>query len=236
MAHVQPAPPPTALLVGYPPAADHVVRAALTEQGFRVDATLDPGAALWQAPSVDAIVLDFDIPEADPIEVCRMLRAATDAYIVAVGERQSELDAVLCLSVGADDFIPQPVQTIELVARLRAMLRRPRHFGAAPATIRIADLEIDTGARDVRLDGVPVELSSLEFDILYVLAKNPKLTLSRKQLLEQVWGPNWFGDDHVIDVHISNLRRKLNDDPRSPRYIRTVRGFGFRIQDTRSPH
>ena len=83
---------------------------------------------------------------------------------------------------------------------------------------------------------MPVELSSLEFDILYVLAKNPKLTLSRKQLLEQVWGPNWFGDDHVIDVHISNLRRKLNDDPRSPRYIRTVRGFGFRIQDTRPLH
>src|SRR5262249_51176917 len=151
------------------------------------------------APTADVIVLDLAVPDADPIEVCRRLRAATDAYIVAVGERQSELELVLSLSVGADDFIPRPVQAAELVARVRAMLRRPRKLGALAPILRIGDLEIDTGMRGIRIAGEPVELSSLEFELLQTLAQNAKLTLSRQQLLDQIWGPNWVGDDHVID-------------------------------------
>jgi DNA-binding response OmpR family regulator len=211
-------------------AAAESTRAALAESGFTVEDEPNLDAALELAPSVDVIVLDLGLPEADPIEVCRRLRSATDAYIVALGERQSELDLVLSLSVGADDFIPGPVRTIELVARVRAMLRRPRHLPSSHTVLRVADLEIDTGAREVLKEGRSIELSSLEFDLLETLARNPKLTLSRQQLLQQVWGPNWFGDDHVIDVHISNLRHKLQDDPHAPKYIRTVRGFGFRIQ------
>jgi DNA-binding response OmpR family regulator len=207
------------------------MHAALTEEGFSVDAAETPDSAFERAPAVDVIVLDLGLPETDAIELCRRLRAATDAYIVAVGDRQSELDLVLSLSVGADDFIPRPVRTTELVARVRAMLRRPRTLGAPAPILRIGDLEIDTGAREVRVAGEPVELSSLEFELLQTLAQNPRLTLSRAKLLRHVWGPNWFGDDHVIDVHISNLRRKLHDDPQRPRYIRTVRGFGFRIQE-----
>jgi DNA-binding response OmpR family regulator len=217
------------LVCGTPSAADSL-RGVLVEQGFRVDAASDADSAVRRAPGVDVIVLELSLPEADSIELCRALRSATDAYIVAVGGRQSELDVVLSLSVGADDFITEPVKTAEFVARIRAMLRRPRNLGNAPAVLRVADLEIDTGARDVRIGDEPIELSNLEFDLLETLARNAKLTLSREQLLRQVWGPNWFGDDHVIDVHISNLRRKLHDDPQAPKYIRTVRGFGFRIQ------
>jgi DNA-binding response OmpR family regulator len=222
---------PSALFIGGAEAATGTMHSALAEQGFRVDTAESPDVALERAAAADVIVLDLGVPESDPIEACRRLRAATDAYIVAVGERRSELELVLSLSVGADDFIPRPVQTAELVARVRAMLRRPRTLGPMARTLRVGDLEIDTGAREVRIAGDTVELSTLEFDLLQALAEHPKLTLSRQQLLRQVWGPNWFGDDHVIDVHISNLRRKLGDDAQAPRYIRTVRGYGFRIQE-----
>jgi DNA-binding response OmpR family regulator len=137
---------------------------------------------------------------------------------------------MLSLSVGADDFIPRPVEIVELLARVRAMLRRPRRLASSSRLLRVGDLEIDVDTREVKVAGAPVELSRLEFDLLELLARNPRLTLSREQLLQHVWGPAWFGDDHVIDVHISNLRRKLHDDPQLPTYIRTVRGFGFRIQ------
>ena len=222
---------PSALFIGDAEAATGAIHSALAEQGFQIDTTESADAALERAAAADVIVLDLGVPEADPIETCRRLRAATDAYIVAVGERQSELELVLSLSVGADDFIPRPVQTAELVARVRAMLRRPRTLGAMARTLRVGDLEIDTGARAVRIAGDPVELSTLEFDLLHTLAQHPKLTLSRQQLLRRVWGPNWFGDDHVIDVHISNLRRKLHDDAQDPKYIRTIRGYGFRMQE-----
>jgi DNA-binding response OmpR family regulator len=227
--HQATAPNHRALVVGAPPAATSRMREALTEQGFRVDASADPDSALGLAGAFDVIVLDLGVPEADPIEACRRLRNATNAYIVAVGEQEPELQLVLSLSVGADDFIPRPVRNAELVARVRAMLRRPREVAAAQDVIRVADLELDSRAREVRVAGRQVDLSTLEFDLLETLARNPKLTLSREQLLRQVWGTDWYGNDHVIDVHVSNLRRKLGDDAHAPRYIRTVRGFGFRI-------
>jgi DNA-binding response OmpR family regulator len=231
MSYLQQATAPNhrALVVGAPPLATSRMREALVEQGFRVDASADPDAALRLAGAFDVIVLDLGVPEADPIEVCRRLRSATNAYIVAVGEQEPELQLVLSLSVGADDFIPRPVRNAELVARVRAMLRRPREVAAAQDVVRVADLEIDARAREVHVAGRQVDLSTLEFDLLETLARNPKLTLSREQLLRQVWGTDWYGDDHVIDVHVSNLRRKLGDDAHAPRYIRTVRGFGFRI-------
>jgi DNA-binding response OmpR family regulator len=231
MSYLQQATAPNhrALVVGAPPLATSRMREALVEQGFRVDASADPDAALRLAGAFDVIVLDLGVPEADPIEVCRRLRSATNAYIVAVGEQEPELQLVLSLSVGADDFIPRPVRNAELVARVRAMLRRPREVAAAQDVVRVADLEIDARAREVHVAGRQVDLSTLEFDLLETLARNPKLTLSREQLLRQVWGTDWYGNDHVIDVHVSNLRRKLGDDAHAPRYIRTVRGFGFRI-------
>ncbi len=221
-----------ALLVGDGQAIDDAMRVVLADHGFAVESEVDPEDAVANAPVVDVIVLDVAAPTADPIDICRRLRSTTNAYIVAVGERRSELDAVLSLSVGADDFMPQPVRTAELMARVQAMLRRPRYLGSTPNVLQLGDLEIDTGRREVRVAGEAVTLSGLEFGLLETLARNPRLTLSRQQLLEQVWGPSWFGDDHVIDVHMSNLRRKLGDDPQRPRFIRTVRGFGFRIVET----
>jgi DNA-binding response OmpR family regulator len=218
------------LLVSDDAAIAELVRDALGEQGFRVEVARDPDAARGLVAAADVIVLDLDIPGIDTIELCRQLRASTNAYMIAVGMRDTVLGLVLSLSVGADDFIAKPLETAELVARIRAMLRRPRRLANTSAVLRFADLEIDTDLREVRIAGRPVPLSSLEFDVLETLARNPRLTLSRRQLLEQVWGQNWLSDDHVIDVHISNLRRKLADNAQTPKYIRTVRGFGFRMQ------
>jgi DNA-binding response OmpR family regulator len=145
--------------------------------------------------------------------------------------RQDEVDKLIGLSVGADDYITKPFSNRELVARIRAMLRRPRG-GAGPARPglrRLDGLEVDTAAREVRLDGQVIELTRIEFDLLEALSARPRVALSRAQLLESVWGPGWFGDEHVVDVHMSNLRQKLGEDPRDPRFVRTVRGVGYRL-------
>lgn len=219
-----------ALLVGDALLSNDALHSALAGNGFHVERTESADTALALAPTVDLIVFDLGLSELDPFELCRRLRSTTDAYIVAVGRREAELELVLSLSVGADDFVPKPVQIAELLARVRALLRRPRRLAGTPSTLHVSDLELDVDAREVRIAGEPVGLSSIEFDLLTALAANPSLTLSREQLLRRVWGPNWFGDDHVIDVHISNLRRKLRDNAQTPKYIRTVRGFGFRLQ------
>ena len=174
------------------------------------------------------------LPGIDGNEVCRRLReSSSDAYVIMLTAREDEADRLIGLAVGADDYVTKPFSPRELVARVRAMLRRPRSGsvgGGAPSTARqFGDLEIDVDAREVRVAGSPIELSKTEFDILDALSEQPRVSLSRDQLLERVWGPNWFGDDHVIDVHVSNLRQKLGDDPRSPRYLKTIRGFGYRM-------
>ncbi len=123
----------------------------------------------------------------------------------------------------------KPFSPGELVARIRAMLRRPRAGQEAPETRRLGDLVIDPVAREVARDGRSIALTRLEFDILDALSGQPRVAFSRRQLLEHVWGPSWFGDEHVVDVHIANLRRKLGDDPSDPRYISTLRGVGYRL-------
>ena len=137
----------------------------------------------------------------------------------------SETDRLIGLSVGADDYMTKPYSPRELVARIRAMQRRPHSTSRAASVRRFGALQIDPGAREVTVEGESIHLSRTEFDLLAALAAQPQLTLSRRQLLELVWGESWFGDDHVIDVHISNLRRKLGN----PGYVRTVRGFGYRM-------
>ena len=182
----------------------------------------------------DVIVLDLMLPGIDGIEACRQIRTFSDAYIVMLTARVEEIDRIVGLSTGADDYVTKPFSPGELMARVRAMLRRPRTGPERPPSERrFADLEIDAEAREVRVGGQPVELTKIEFDLLDVLSAEPRVVFSRERLLERVWGGEWFGDDHVVDVHIANLRSKLGDDPRSPRFVRTIRGVGYRMGDGR---
>src|SRR5262249_33873410 len=151
-----------------------------------------------------------------------------DAYIVMLTARDDEVDKVVGLSVGADDYVTKPFSLRELVARIHAILRRPR-ITPADESRRIGDLRIDRSGRQVYVADDPVELTRVEFDLLDALSENPRIVLTRAVLLERLFGPDWIGDDHVLDVHVSNLRRKLGDGGRTPRYVVTVRGVGYRM-------
>jgi len=187
----------------------------------------------------DVVILDLGLPGIDGLEVCRQLRTFSDAYVVMLTARDAEIDTVLGLTVGADDYVTKPFSPRELVARIRAMLRRPRvlqtgttvsdpeHRAAAPR--RFGALSIDVDAREVHLDDEPILLTRTEFDILEVLSGRPGVVLSRRQLLETVREGPWVGNEHLVDVHIGHLRRKLGDDAAQPRFITTVRGVGYRM-------
>jgi DNA-binding response OmpR family regulator len=202
-------------------------RILLEKESFKVAVCHDAESGLEQARAfpADLVVLDVNLPGMDGIEACRQLRTFSDAYVIMLTGLDTETDRLIGLSVGADDYMAKPHSPRELVARIRAMQRRPRtHTSGAPLR-QFGALQIDPGAREVTVEGETIELSRTEFDLLDVLAAQPRMTLSRRQLLEQVWGESWFGDDHVIDVHMSNLRRKLGD----PAYVVTVRGYGYRM-------
>ena len=225
-----------ALVVDDAPEFRELVGSVLRRDGFTVELAEEGEAALALAGTFepDVVVLDIGLPGIDGVEVCRRLRTFSDAYVVMLTAREDEVDKLIGLSVGADDYVTKPFSARELVARIRAMLRRPRGAGAipaaAPAGVRtLGDLEIDAPAREVRVAGRTVELTKIEFDLLSVMADSPRVAFTRGQLLERVWGSGWFGDDHVVDVHVSKLRQKLGDDPRSPRFVRTVRGVGYRV-------
>lgn len=203
-------------------------RTLLERAAFEVTVCGDAesGLAVARQLPADLVVLDVSLPGIDGIEACRRLRSFSDAYVIMLTGRDSETDRVNGLSVGADDYMAKPFAPRELVARIRAMQRRPRTDPNAPAPLRrFGALEIDPAARVVKVAGEVVDLSRTEFDLLDSLASQPRVTLSRQQLLELVWGGSWFGDDHVIDVHMSNLRRKLG----SSGYVVTVRGYGYRM-------
>jgi DNA-binding response OmpR family regulator len=211
-----------------------LVVAALTPEGYAIEVVRDGQAAIDAAAATppDVVVLDISLPVLDGIEVCRQLRTFTDAFILMLTSRDSEIDRVVGLSVGADDYLVKPFFPSELVARIKALLRRARGADTGAAGERVfGDLRIDPLARRVWLEGAEIELSRIEYEILDALSEDPRVTLRRDQLLDRVWGDDWFGDDHVIDVHLSNLRKKLGDDPRKSKYVRTVRGYGFRMGD-----
>lgn len=181
----------------------------------------------------DVIVLDLGLPDLDGLEVCRQLRQFTDCYIVMLTARDDEVDKLVGLAIGADDYLTKPFSPRELAARVNVMLRRPRRpvESTSAADLRIGALSIDPGAHEVRLDSELVALTPTEFELLLTLASSPNLVLSRRQLIDAVWGGGWVGDERMVDVHIRNLRRKLDDDPADPRFIRTIRGAGYRIGD-----
>jgi DNA-binding response OmpR family regulator len=225
-----------ALVVDDEPPLVKVVARYLEREGFEVETAGDGERAVELARELhpDVIVLDLMLPGIDGIEACRQIRSFSDAYIVMLTARVEEIDRIVGLSTGADDYVTKPFSPGELMARVRAMLRRPRTSPEQTnAARRVGDLEIDPAAREVRRASERVELTKLEFDLLDVLSAEPRIAFSRERLLERVWGGDWFGDDHLVDVHIANLRSKLGDDPRAPRYVRTIRGVGYRIGDGR---
>ena len=226
-----------ALVVDDEAALAEVIASYLAREGFEVHVAVDGTAALSTAREVDPdlVVLDIGLPGVDGVEVCRQLRLFSDAYVIMLTARDTEIDTVVGLSVGADDYVTKPFSPRELMARMRAMLRRPRHVRTASTDSTTTQprvfgaLSIDIDGREVHLGGVPVTLTRTEFDVLAALSSRPGAVLSRRQLLEAVWGDSWIGNDNIVDVHVGHLRRKLGDNPAEPRYVNTVRGVGYRM-------
>jgi len=223
-----------ALVVDDEPSLTRVVAGYLEHEGFVVTTAPDGEQALAaaRADPPDVVVLDVMLPGIDGIEVCRQLRTFSDAYVIMLTARSEEVDTLIGLSVGADDYMTKPFSPRELTARIRGLLRRPRTSaepGGDPQARMIGELSLDPQSRQVHLGGTPVELTRTEFDLLDALSERPKLAYSRRQLIERVWGSDWFGDEHLVDIHIVHIRQKLGDDPAAPRYVLTVRGVGYRM-------
>jgi len=225
---------PRALVVDDEEHLARLVADYLTRDGFATDVALDGERALElaRAQLPDVVILDLMLPGIDGVEVCRTLRTFTDAYVIMLTARAEEVDKLIGLAVGADDYLTKPFSPRELVARVLALLRRPRAQAPADgeaAARRFGYLAVDPAAGEVSVGGRPVELTKLEFDLLDTLSARPRVAFSRRQLVERVWGEAWFGDEHIVDVHIVRLRRKLGDDAARPRYVLTVRGIGYRM-------
>jgi DNA-binding response OmpR family regulator len=215
------------------PLVDLVAR-YLRREGYEVHAAYDGEEALAVIAAVepDVIVLDLMLPGIDGLEVARRVREDADPYIVMLTARSDEVDRIVGLRVGADDYVTKPFSPNELVARIQAMLRRPRRAAPAADDVRrFGELTIDPAAREVHVAGEPVELTRLEFDLLDTLSAAPRVVFSKEQLLDRIWGSSAYRDDHVVAVHIANLRRKLGGASEEPRYVRTVRGVGYRMVD-----
>ena len=177
----------------------------------------------------DLLLLDVMLPGFDGIEVCRQVRQFSDVYVIILTARDQEIDKVLGLSIGAYDYLVKPFSPREMIARIRAMLRRPRGAYGAPSgrPLTIGGLSVDVESRTASVDGVEVQLTRTEFDLFVAMVNRPRAALTRRQLISEVWGDEWYGDDHVVDVHVAHLRSKLGDDASEPRFVRTVRGVGY---------
>jgi len=220
------------LVVDDEPHIRTVLRGYLLADGFEVTEAGDGEAALVEMRDnpPDLVLLDVMLPGIDGLEVLRRLRTFSDAYVILVTARAEEVDKLVGLGVGADDYVTKPFSPREVTARVKAVLRRDR--GAGPgedAALRFHGLTIDLAGREVETDGASVMLSSLEFDLLAALAGAPGRVFSRGQLLERVWGYDFYGDERVVDVHIRSLRARLGDPAADPRLIATVRGAGYKF-------
>jgi two-component system, OmpR family, alkaline phosphatase synthesis response regulator PhoP len=229
----------TILIVDDEPPIVDLIASYLRADGFSVYTAQDGPGALAQARVVrpDLIVLDVMLPGMDGMEVCRRIQQEFDVYILMLTARAEEIDKIVGLSVGADDYLTKPFSPRELVMRVKAILRRSRALGPRAAALRAPErpalrfdeLVIDPDTREVWHDSAQIDLTPREFDLLYALAEQPGRVFNRDQLLERVWGHDFAGIDRVVDVHIGLLRRKLEDDPANPTVIQTVRGVGYKF-------
>jgi len=206
--------------------------AALEREGFAstVAGTVAEGLDAFRTRNPELVLLDVMLPDGDGRDVLRQIRATSRVPVIMLTARAEEMDKVIGLELGADDYVPKPFSAAELLARIRAVLRRT----AAPApgdrsSFEVGDISMDLDTRTVTQGGQRLDLPLKEFELLRMLMESAGKVVSRTDLMDEVWDPNWYGPTKTLDVHVSSLRKKLNDDPATPRYIHTVRGVGFRF-------
>ncbi|MBI5870581.1 MAG: response regulator transcription factor [Actinobacteria bacterium] len=211
----------------------NLVRSYLVREGYDV-IEADNGAdalKLARTGHPDLVVLDLMIPEVDGLEVCRILRSEMDVFILMLTARAEEADKLLGLGLGADDYLTKPFSPRELIARVKAILRRGQGGTASTARmVRAGQVEIDSSRHVAMVSGTVLDLTAREFDILSQLASRPGMVFTREKLLELVWGTDFYGDPRVVDVHVAKLRKKLEEDAAHPRYLITVRGVGYKLE------
>ncbi|MDQ7849952.1 MAG: response regulator transcription factor [Armatimonadota bacterium] len=231
---------PRILVVDDEPHIVELVRYNLQQEGFAVSVAADGREALTRVASdrPDLVVLDIMLPEVDGIEVCRQIRAGSRVPVLMLTARDRELDRVVGLELGADDYVTKPFSPRELVARIRAILRRTGGADRLPETgpLEADGLVLHPETHEVWLHGRPVDLTAKEFELLKLLMRHPNRVFTRDFLLEHIWGYDYFGSTRTVDMHISRLREKIEDDPADPTFIQTVRGVGYKFKaGTRAP-
>jgi len=220
------------LVIDDEPSITNLVSAYLRPEGYEVYTAADGNAGLKSARAFkpDLIILDLMLPGMDGIELLSRLRRESEVYVIMLTARTEETDKIVGLSVGADDYVTKPFSPRELTARVKAALRRIQTgagSGSETSVYSFRHLRMDVGARTVSVDEKPIELTAIEFDLLKVLVENRGRVLSREQLLEKVWGGEYFGEQRVVDVHLGHVRQKIGSDD----LIVTVRGVGYRFED-----
>jgi DNA-binding response OmpR family regulator len=233
--------PPSARIVVIEddPVQARAITAILHHEGFQVTvaATAAEGVQwVTASPPADLVLLDVMLPDLSGLEVARRLRAGTDVPIILLTSRRDEIDKVIGLEAGADDYVTKPYSVAELLARIRAHLRRSRRAGSGTPRVgspgyQVGALAIDPGTREVRRDYEAIQLTPREFDLLRVLAEASGRVVDRQRILDGVFGPGYFGDERMLDTYVRRLRKKIEVDPEHPRYVHTVRGVGYRLAE-----
>ena len=222
------------LVVDDEPSFREGLRQALKQEGFIVHLAADGEEALeaWREHKPDLVLLDVMLPRMSGIDVCRAIRSVDETQVIMVSARNEEIDAVVALEVGADDYVAKPYRVRELVARMRTVLRRATPSATADAESNVltaAGIELDRERHEVILDGQPIQLPLKEFDLLALLMDNKGIVVTRQTLIDRVWGYDYVGDTKTLDVHIKRLRAKIETDPATPEIITTIRGLGYKL-------
>jgi two-component system alkaline phosphatase synthesis response regulator PhoP len=210
----------------------NIVEAYLKNDGNTVHKARDgvQGLAAFRRFQPELVILDIMLPEMDGLEVLQQIRRESDVYVMMLTAKSEEFDRVMGLTVGADDYVTKPFSPRELAARVKAILRRGRNTTQnEPQILSFERLSIDMQRHEVQRDSKQIEFTALEFKLLSMLATNPQMVLTRQQLLERVWGYDFYGEERVVDVHIGHVRQKLEVDPANPEFILTVRGVGYKF-------
>jgi DNA-binding response OmpR family regulator len=222
---------PTILIIEDEPGLVKVLRSYLEQAGFQVLTAYrgDSGLSTWEHKRPDLVLLDLNLPGMDGLDVAREIRRKSSTPIIMLTARVEETDQLIGLELGADDYITKPFSPRVVVARVRALLRRADSAPETPQIVRALDLEIDLGGHTLTRDGLEIDLTPTEFNLLAAMAAQPGRAFTRLQLLETSQGAAYEGYDRTVDAHIKNLRSKLEHDPKNPRYIETVFGVGYRF-------